>query len=467
MKKFMDEDFLLSSDISKKLFAIASKEPIFDYHCHLSPKKIFENKPPEDLAQMWLGGDHYKWRAMRSYGIDEKYITGDSSGYEKFQAWAEVLPSCIGNPLYHWTHLELQRFFGIKTPLTPKTADDIWNRANMKIKNGGFTPREIIKSCNVSALCTTDDPADSLEYHRLLSKDKDFRVKVLPAFRPDKVLSIDASGFADYIAKLAKSADARISNYSELKEVLSRRIAFFSEMGCVASDHSFLYIPFQEADDSEVDRIFQKALAGEIVSTVDGDKYKTALLTHLCGEYSKHHIAMELHIGAMRNNNTRMLRKLGPDAGFDSAGDAEIAWPLSRMLDSLAVKGILPKTILFALNPKDNYVLGSMIGNFQSGETAGKVQFGPAWWVNDHIEGMVRQMTDLANLGVLGKFVGMVTDSRSFLSYPRHEYFRRILCNLIGNWVESGQYPDDMDTLSQIVKDISYENAKRFFGAHK
>jgi glucuronate isomerase len=464
MKKFMDEDFLLKTETAKKLFAAASKEPIFDYHCHLSPKEIYEDKPFEDIAQMWLGGDHYKWRVMRSFGIDEKYITGDSSWHEKFNAWAQTLPYCIGNPLYHWTHLELQRFFEIDTPLSPKTADEIWNKANAKIKAGGFTPRELINKSNVAVICTTDDPADSLEYHKLIAEDKSFAVKVVPAFRPDKALNIDAQGFAAYIAVLAKSADAKIESFDGLCATLSQRIDFFAKMGCVASDHAFVYVPYNAASKEEVDAILKKALAGDSLSACDIEKYKTALLTHLCGEYVKHNIAMELHLGAMRNNNTKMFKQLGPDTGFDSADDKEIAQPLSRMLDSLDAKNILPKTILFTLNPKDNYVLGTMLGNFQSSEIASKLQLGAAWWVNDHIEGMTRQMTDLANLGVLGKFLGMLTDSRSFLSYPRHEYFRRILCNMLGDMVENGEYPADMETLTEIVTGISYKNAKAYFG---
>lgn len=463
MKKFMDEDFLLETETAKKLFKIASKEPIFDYHCHLSPKEIYENKQFDNIAEIWLGGDHYKWRAMRSYGIDEKYITGDSTWYEKFEAYAETLEYCIGNPLYHWTHLELQRFFGIDTPLSKKTAKEIWDKANAKIKAEGFTPRELIKNSNVIALCTTDDPADSLEYHKLLAEDKSFDVKVIPAFRPDKALNIEANGFAAYIKRLADAAGKEINSFDDLKTVLSERIEFFASMGCVASDHAFVYVPYREATESEVEAIFKKALSGIALDTCEIEKYKTALMTHLSAEYVKHNIAMELHIGAMRNNNTKMFKKLGPDTGFDSVDDKEIAEPLSRFLDSLNTKDILPKTILFTLNPKDNYVLGTMLGNFQSSEVPSKIQFGSAWWVNDHIEGMERQMKDLAALGVLGKFCGMVTDSRSFLSYPRHEYFRRIVCNLIGNWVESGQYPNDEEILTKLVKGIAFENAKKYF----
>jgi len=463
MRTFMGKDFLLNNDTAKKLFEIAAKEPIFDYHCHLSPKEIYENKPFSDISVLWLRGDHYKWRAMRNYGIDEKYITGDSTGFEKFKAWAEVLPLCIGNPLYHWTHLELQRFFGIDTPLSPRTADEIWERANAKIAARGFTPRELIKNSNVAALCTTDDPADSLEYHRMIAEDKSFGVKVLPAFRPDKALNISAEGFDKWVRKLGDAAGITIGSFGDLKAALTKRIEFFSSMGCVASDHAFVYVPFNPADDAAVDGLFKKALAGGALSVCEIEKYQTALMTHLSGQYHRHHIAMELHVGAMRNNNTKMFEKLGPDTGFDSIDDCQIARPLSKFMDSLESRGMLPKTILFTQNPKDNYVLGSMLGNFQSSEAASKIQFGSAWWMNDHIEGMRRQITDLANLGVLGKFIGMLTDSRSFLSYPRHEYFRRILCDMIGGMVENGEYPDDMDTLSGIVAGIAYRNAAEYF----
>jgi Glucuronate isomerase len=463
VKKFLNEDFLLETDTAKTLFREAAKEPIFDYHCHLSPKEIYENRPFDNIAALWLAGDHYKWRAMRSFGIDEKYITGNSSWYEKFTAYAKTLPYCIGNPLYHWTHLELQRFFGIDTPLSPKTADGIWNQANSKIKGGDFTPRALIKNSNVAALCTTDDPADSLEYHRLLAGDKSFGVRVVPAFRPDKAMNPDAPGFADYVKRLSAAAGMPIASFDDLKATISTRVAFFASFGCVASDHAFVYLPYRATTPSELDVIFKKALRREPLSLPEIEQYKTALLTHLAGQYVKHGIAMELHLGAIRDNNARMFKSLGPDTGFDSADDRKIAAPLSRMLDSLDAQGILPKTILFTMNPKDNYVLGTMLGNFQSSEAAGKLQFGCAWWANDHIDGMTRQMRDLAALGVLGKFIGMVTDSRSFLSYPRHEYFRRILCNLIGSWVENGEYPADMETLTELVTSIAYRNAKAYF----
>ena len=460
----MDKDFLLNNDTAKKLFhECAADMPIFDWHCHLSPKEIYENKQPADITELWLAGDHYKWRAMRSFGIDEKYITGDASSYEKFKAWAKVMPYCIGNPLYHWTHLELQRYFGIYEPLCEKTADKIWEEANAKIAAGGFTPRELIEKSNVNFVCTTDDAADSLEYHKLIKEDKNFKCKVIPAFRPDKALGIELWTFLPWLASLEKISGEKIDTYKKMVEVLKTRIQFFAEMGCRASDHGFLYVPYNPATENELEAIFAKALKGEKLCETELDKYRTELFRVFAKEYARLGWGCEIHIGPMRNNNTAMFNKIGPDTGFDSIGDRNIAEPLSRMLDSLAVEGCLPKTILFCLNPKDNYVLGSMLGNFQNSEAASKIQMGSGWWFNDNIDGMREQMKTLGNLGVLGKFVGMVTDSRSFLSYPRHEYFRRILCGLIGDMVEGGLYPYT-DELEQIVKDISYNNAVNYFG---
>ncbi|MBQ7549004.1 MAG: glucuronate isomerase [Clostridia bacterium] len=464
MKGFMDENFLLDTETSRRLFFGCAKDmPIFDWHCHLSPAEIYENRQPADIAELWLGGDHYKWRAMRSCGVEEKYITGNASNYEKFKAWAEVLPYCIGNPLYHWTHLELQRYFDIYEPLSAATCDAIWEKANAKIAAGGFTPRELIISSGVKCVCTTDDAADSLEYHRLLREDKSFGCKVLPAFRPDKALNIDQDTFLPWLASLEKVSGEKIDSYKKLISVLRARIDFFAENGCRASDHAFMYVPFNRAGEDELEAIFEKALSGGKLIADEANKYRTELFRFFAGEYAKRGWGMEIHIGAMRNNNAAMFKKIGADTGFDSICDRSIAEPLSAMLDSLASDGRLPKTILFALNPKDNYVLGSMLGNFQNSETASKLQFGSAWWFNDNIDGMREQLKALANLGVLGKFVGMVTDSRSFLSYPRHEYFRRILCGLIGGWVEDGLYPYTPE-LEDIIRDISYNNAVNYFG---
>lgn len=465
MDKFMGKDFLLTTKTAKELFKNGAQDtPIFDWHCHLSPKEIYENKTPADIAELWLSGDHYKWRAMRSYGISEEYITGKKSGYEKFKAWAKVLPYLIGNPLYHWTHLELQRYFGITEVLSEKNADEIWQKCNKKIKDGGFTPRELIINSKVNIVCTTDDPSDSLEFHKLLNKDKSFKCKVLPAFRPDKALGIELTAFIPWLAAMEKTAGCEIKSFKKLSEVLKDRIKFFNSLGCCASDHAFAYVPYEICSAEELESIFLKGVNGKALTVKECDAYRTALMRILAKEYSKYGWAMELHIGAMRNNNSRMYKGLGADTGFDSVDDREIAVPLSRFLDSLEVENALPKTILFTLNPKDNYVLGTMLGNFQNPEAASKIQFGSAWWFNDNYDGMRAQISTLANLGCLGKFVGMVTDSRSFLSYPRHEYFRRILCEFIGDLVERGKYPDNIEFLSQTVKDISYNNAISYFG---
>ena len=465
MKEFMGEDFLLTTETAKKIFNGGAKDtPIFDWHCHLSPKEIYENKTPRDITELWLGGDHYKWRAMRGYGIDEKYITGDATPYEKFLKYAESLSYCIGNPLYHWTHLELQRYFGIYEPLSAKTAPEIWEKCNAQIKNGGFTPRELIEKSNVACVCTTDDAADTLEFHKLLAEDKSFKCKVLPAFRPDKAFLIDTPQFVPWVKAMENASEMRINSFADLKTALKKRIDFFDTMGCRASDHSFAYCPYKEAPIGEIEENFTKALNGDKFTTDELDKYRTALLQFLGREYAQKGWVMELHLGAMRNNNTRMFRKLGADTGFDSVDDYPIANGLSKFLDSLDKDGLLPKTVLFTLNPKDNTVLGTMLGNFQSPEAQSKIQFGSAWWFNDNYDGMRKQLSDLANLGVLGKFVGMITDSRSFLSYPRHEYFRRILCEMIGDLVEEGKYPCDTEFLSQVVADIAFNNAQKYFG---
>lgn len=459
----MAEDFLLSTDTAKRLFAACKNEPIFDWHCHLQPKEIYENKTPRDIAELWLAADHYKWRGMRGAGIDEEYITGSKTPYEKFMAYAGAMPCFIGNPLYHWTHLELQRYFGIYTPLNEKTADGIWEKANAMIAEGGFTPRELIEKSNVACVCTTDDPADTLEYHKLIAADASFKTKVLPAFRPDKALAIEAPAFLPWLKSLEKVSGETIKSCAKLKEVLLTRIELFAEMGCRATDHAFAPVPFRRMTEDELEAVFAKKLAGNELSFEEAEGFKTELFRFFAKEYYKRGWAMEIHIGPMRNNNTKMFKKLGPDAGFDSLADDQVAYKLSRLLDSLDEEDSLPRTILFTLNPKDNYVLGSMLGNFQSSEAASKIQFGSAWWFNDNLDGMREQIKALGNLGVLSKFVGMVTDSRSFLSYPRHEYFRRIVCEFIGNLVENGEYPADFDFLEQAVRDISFGNAKEYF----
>ena len=465
MNSFMDRDFLLDTQSARHLFHdFAENMPICDYHCHLSPKEIYENNQPEDISQLWLSGDHYKWRAMRSAGVEEKYCTGDASGEEKFIKFGETLQYCIGNPLYHWAHIELQRYFGIDTPLNAKTAADIYKRANEAIKNGDFRPQSLIMRSNVKVVCTTDDPIDDLNYHKLLKDVDGFDCKVLPSFRPDKALNINLDGFAEYIKALGKAADIEINSYKDVIAALLKRCDYFDEVGCRVSDQAFDYVPFATAGDDEIEAVFQKAMNGEALSQAQGDAYRTAVLLALGEKYHKLGWAMEIHIGAMRNNSTRMFNKLGADTGFDSIGDCEIAYTLSRFLDALDVKSALPKTILFNLNDKDNVVLATMLGNFQSSEAESKIQFGPAWWFLDTMDGMTNQMKALGNLGVLGKFVGMETDSRSLTSYGRHEYFRRIMCRLLGRWVEDGWYANDDEVLEEIVKGISFDNAMKYFG---
>ena len=461
--KFMDKDFLLSNKTARKLYhQFAENMPIIDYHCHLSPKEIYEDKKYENITQVWLYGDHYKWRAMRSSGLDERFMTGSASDREKFDAWAKVMPLCIGNPLYHWTHLELQRFFGINTPLCPETADEIWTKTQKKLKN--MSARSLITSSNVETVCTTDDPADSLEYHILLAKDDSFKTKVLPTFRPDKAVNITADGFADYIATLADASGVEIKTVDDVIKALLKRVDFFHENGGRISDHAFVYVPFEKATDEEVENIFARAMKGEKITEQEGDCYKTKIMIALGKKFKSLNWTMQLHIGAQRNNNSRMFEKLGPDTGFDSISDEKIAQKLAFFLDALDYEGNLPKTILYTLNPVHNFVLGTMLGNFQSSDAPSKIQFGTAWWFVDHRDGMEEQMRNLASLGLLSKFVGMLTDSRSFLSYPRHEYFRRILCNLLGTWVENGEYPEDYKALEEIVKGICYDNAKTYLG---
>ncbi|MDI3478813.1 MAG: glucuronate isomerase [Thermoanaerobacterium sp.] len=465
MKKFMEEDFLLNNEIAVKLFHdYASKMPIFDFHCHLNPKDIYEDRRFKNITEVWLYGDHYKWRLMRSNGVDERYITGDADDYSKFLEFAKTIPMAIGNPVYHWTHLEIQRYFGINELLNEKTAPMIWEKVNSILNSSEFSVRNIIKKSNVKILCTTDDPTDSLEYHKLLKEDNSFDVRVLPAFRPDKGVNIDKDDFKDWVKKLGEVSGKAIESYDDYLDALNIRLEFFDSYGCRLSDHALDFVAYEESTKEEVDGIFKKALKGEKLSQIEVDKYKTSVLQFLGKRYKELGWAMQLHIAALRNTNTRMLKKLGPDTGYDSINDVNIAYPLSKFLDSLESTGELPKTILYTLNPKDNYVLAALIGSFQGEGIPGKMQFGSAWWFNDNIDGMTEQMKTLANVGLLSKFVGMVTDSRSFLSYPRHEYFRRILCNLIGEWVEKGEVPNDMDLLGKIVQDISFNNAVNYFG---
>jgi glucuronate isomerase len=461
----MDENFLLSNNTAVKLYHnYAKKMPIIDYHCHISPKEIYENKRFKNITEAWLYGDHYKWRAMRSNGIDEKYITGDADDYDKFMAWARTIPMAIGNPLFHWTHLELQRFFAVYDVFSEKTAPAIWEKVNKQLSGEGFSARDLIKKSDVEVICTTDDPIDTLEYHIKLKEDTSFDVKVLPAFRSDKGIEINRATFLPWVKKLSEVVQKDISSYDEFLQALESRLRFFHSVGCRVADHALDTVVYREASKQEVDSVFEKALRGSKVSGEEEEKYKTYTLRFVAKLYNELGWAMQLHIAALRNNNTRMFKKFGPDTGFDSINDESIAYPLSRFLDSLEVEKSLPKTILYTLNPKDNYVLGTMLGNFQGDGIPGKIQFGSAWWFNDNKDGMIEQMITVSNLGLLSRFIGMLTDSRSFLSYTRHEYFRRIVCNLIGEWVEDGEIPGDIELLGSIVQGISYKNAKAYFG---
>ena len=450
----INENFMFTNEIGKKLFFDYAKDlPIIDYHCHLVPQMIAEDYKFKDTYDLFLGGDHYKWRQMRSFGIDEEFITGDGDCYEKWLGFARTMPYLIGNPLYHWTALELKIYFGIDEPLTEKSAKRIWDICNEKLAMADFSAKKLIEKSNVEVICTTDDPADDLRYHKQL-REEGFATKVLPTFRPDKAVNIDKPWFDGYLK------DNNINSYAELVAWLKERIAFFHENGCRLSDHALDYVPFELGD---AEAVFNKKQNGEALTEKEIDVFKTAVITACAKEYVKYDWAMQLHIGAMRNNNKKMLEKLGPDTGFDSINDLCIAEKLSGFMSNLEDENSLPKTILYTLNPKDNYVLGTMLGNFQRGPVASKIQFGSGWWFNDNKDGMITQMTALANLGILGKFVGMLTDSRSFVSYPRHEYFRRIFCNMIGEWVTNGEYPEDYESLEKIVKGVCYQNAKDYF----
>lgn len=464
MKKFMDENFLLNNETAINLYHDFAREmPIIDYHCHLSSKEIAENKSYRNITEIWLGGDHYKWKAMRSNGIDEDYITGGAEDKDKFLKWAETVPYTMGNPLYHWTHLELQRFFGIDMLLNKESAESIWDKCNELLQKEEFTARQLIKRSKVKVICTTDDPIDSLEYHKAIAKDNTFDVKVLPAFRPDKAINLEKDGFLAWIKKLGQVVGRKIDTLDDLLEALKERVLYFDSLGCKASDHGLDPIVFEKGDYNEINNIFVKALNQDELTLSDIRKYKTYVLLFLGREYAKLNWAMQLHVGVIRNVNSRMMRKLGPDTGFDTIGDYSFAEALAKFLDALDTTNELPKTILYCVNPRDNEVLATMIGSFQGGGIPGKIQFGSSWWFNDQKDGMIRQMTALSNMGLLSRFVGMLTDSRSFLSYTRHEYFRRILCNLLGEWVESGELPYDMDLLGEMVKDICYNNANRYF----
>lgn len=460
-KAFLDDRFLLNSPVAERLYNDYAKDlPIIDYHCHLMPQQIFEDTVFENITEVWLNGDHYKWRAMRANGVEETYITGDAAPYEKFEKWAETVPATIGNPLYHWTHLELRRYFKEERLLNGQTAPAIWENVNRQLKEQSV--RQLIKQSNVEVICTTDDPVDSLAYHIGLKQDKQFPVRVLPSFRPDQALEINRPTFTGWIAKLADVSKIEIAGIADLKAALCQRIAFFAENGCKVSDHALDQLYFEPATEQQIDAILQKALAGEKVTQLEEAQYKTHLLQFLGQQYTAYDWAMQYHISANRNNNTKMFNTLGPDTGYDSMNDGQIAIPLTKLLDSLALENALPKTIIYSLNPKDYYVIATIIGSFQE-RIPGKIQFGTAWWFNDQKEGMLDQIKALASIGLLSRFIGMLTDSRSFLSYTRHEYFRRLLCDVIGQWVVDGEAPEDYELLGKMVEDICYYNAKRYF----
>lgn len=472
MKNFMDENFLLETDCARDLFHNAAKsEPIWDFHCHLIPSQISENKQFSNLTEVWLGGDHYKWRQMRTFGIDEKYITGNADPYDKFTAWAATVENLIGNPLYHWTHLELQRYFGIDTPLNTDTAKQIWDEANKKLGTQELQVKGILAKSNVFAIGTTDDPSDTLEEHLKIKNGKaaigTIGTKVVPSFRPDKALNIDAEGFLSYIKKLAQSADMSIENPDDVCAALEKRLAFFISAGCKASDHALESPPVPAAKKEQGKKSafesFKKIKNGASLNEQEIESYKAYVLCNLAQMYRKNDVVMQLHFAAIRNNNPVQMNNLGPDTGFDASHDKTMSYELAKLLARMEEDGGLPKTILYTLNPKDYYPLGTLMGCYQGG-IKGKIQLGSAWWFCDHHDGMREQMKVLGNLGMLSAFVGMLTDSRSFLSYPRHEYFRRIMCNIIGSWVENGEYPNDKERLYTIVKNISFTNAKNYFG---
>ena len=465
MREFLAEDFLLETKTAQILYEEYAKEqPIIDFHNHLNPKEIYEDKCYDNLTQVWLGGDHYKWRIMRAWGMPERLVTGEGSDYEKFLAWTEALQNAIGNPLYHWTHLELLRYFGIKTPLTLKTAPEIWKATNEKLRTPEYSPRNLLRMQRIEVLCTTDDPADTLEYHKKLAEDG-FEIRVLPTFRPEKALGIEKEGFIDYLKVLGRVCKRQLTSAEDILTALKERLAYFVAAGCRGTDHSLessFYIP---ATEKEVNEIIKKRLALMEVTEEEAAKYKGWMLSALGKEYARYGLVMQLHIGALRNNSTRLYKKLGLDIGVDTRGDFNYASQLSDLLDSMDKTDELPRTILYYLNPKDGDMLSSMAGCFQSNSHGikGKVQLGSAWWFCDHKHGMEQQLEALANNGMLAAFVGMLTDSRSLLSFPRHEYFRRILCNKIGDWVERGEYPNDMEVLGQMIENICCLNAREYF----
>ncbi|MBR3769988.1 MAG: glucuronate isomerase [Lachnospiraceae bacterium] len=465
MKAFMDQNFILETETAQKLYHdFAAKTPIIDYHCHINPKEIAEDRKFENITQVWLGGDHYKWRFMRSCGVEEKYITGDASDYEKFCKWAECVGKAIGNPLFHWSHLELQRYFGYNGHLNKKTADEVWNLCNEKLQDDSMSVRNLIRQSNVKFIGTTDDPIDTLEWHQKIKADDSFDVVVAPSWRPDKAMNIEKPDFADYLVKLAAAAGMdKIASFEDLKAALANRMDYFNANGCKVSDHALEYVMYAPATEDEIEAILAKRLSGEAVTREEELQFKTAFMIYMGKKCNELDWGMQLHYGCKRDNNKFMYDKMGPDTGFDCINNYAPSAQLADFLNALIATNELPRTVIYSLNPNDNEAIGTILGCFQDSTAVAKIQQGSAWWFNDHKVGMENQMISLANLGNLSGFVGMLTDSRSFLSYTRHEYFRRILCNLVGGWVENGEYPADMEMLEEIIKGISYYNAKNYF----
>lgn len=464
-KPFLDEDFLLTTETARTLYhTVAEQMPILDYHCHVSPREIAENRVFHNLTQLWLEGDHYKWRLMRANGAQERQVTGDAELFEKFQTWANALERAPGNPLYHWSHLELRRYFGYEGVLNGDTAQEVWELCNQKLQEPGMSARNLIANSGVTLVCTTDDPADSLEWHQQLAQDSSFPVKVLPAWRPDAAMGLERPEYLDYLQRLGQAAGVEIRTYGDLKKALLSRMAFFDKMGCRASDHALTVAVCQPASEEELERVFQKRLEGEPLTQEELAAFQTGFLRFVAGEYKRLGWVMQLHYGCRRNNNTRMFHKLGRDTGYDAVLQGTPSLEMAAFLDLLASQDALPRMVLYSLNPNDDEGLNSVIGCFQDGTPLGRIQQGSAWWFNDHKAGMVKQLTAFANGGLLGNFIGMLTDSRSFLSYPRHEYFRRILCELLGAWVENGEYPADWKALEKMVRGVCYNNAVEFFG---
>ena len=472
----MDNDFILDTATAQHLYHdYASKLPLVDYHCHLNPREIYEDRRFDNLAEVWLGGiqsdgsyagDHYKWRMMRSHGIPEEYITGNQDPFQRFCKLAEALEMAIGNPMYHWCHLELKQFFGVTEPLTVASARRIWDHCNDLLRNDpDMTARGLIRKANVALIGTTDDPIDDLNWHEKIAADATITFKVCPSYRPDKAVNIHKDGFLSYMTALAKSVGKeRLATMQEVLDALVERLEYFHARGCCASDHGLDYVPWQDYTVEQADAVYQKALKGEALTVQEVEGYQSVILVHLGKAYHRLNIAMQLHYSCLRNNNQRIFTTMGPDTGVDAISQNTCGGNIAKLLSALDMEGACPKTILYSLNPADNAQLGTLIGCFQDSTIPGKIQHGSAWWFNDHKVGMEDQMKSLASLGLLGNFIGMLTDSRSFLSYARHDYFRRILCNLVGNWVENGEYPNIDSSLKKIVEGISYHNAARYFG---